>query len=163
MRGRPLTVDWQEDAAQLQALYRREANPHRRARLQTLWWLRQGHTLREAQRWSGVSYRALQRWVAAYRVGGLAQLLRQTPGHGAPGKAARLTPTQQRGLAEAASAGAFRTAQAARDWIQGEWGVAYTPQGVYSLLRRLGIRPKVPRPQAEKASPEAQAAWKKGG
>src|ERR671918_1122306 len=43
-----------------------------------------------------------------------------------------------------------------------EFGVTYRPKGIYGLLRRVGCRPKVPRPIHVKADPEAQEDWKKG-
>ena len=63
----------------------------------------------------------------------------------------------------AAATGVFATAGAVRDWIEAPWGVAYTVAGVYTLLQRLRIRLKTPRPRHTKADPQAQAAWKKGG
>ena len=85
------------------------------------------------------------------------------PGHGARGRAGRLTPGQQRALVERASEGTFRTYDEARRWVEQTYGVAYSYQGMYSALARLGVRPKVPRPLAAKADPAAQEAWKKGG
>ncbi len=47
--------------------------------------------------------------------------------------------------------------------MEAEYGVVYRPGGFYTTLQRLGVRPKVPRPVAEKADPQAQAAWRAGG
>ena len=66
-------------------------------------------------------------------------------------------------MVAAAATGVFRTGQAVRDWIEARFGVAYTVAGVYTLMERLGLRLKVPRPQHPQADPQAQAAWKKGG
>ena len=56
-----------------------------------------------------------------------------------------------------AATGVFTTAQTVRDWIEARFGVVYTRDSVYTLLPRLGIRFKVPRPRHTKAAPQAQA------
>ncbi len=162
-RGRPFEIGWQESAEELFEAYRQEKDIHRRTRLQALWKLRQGRTLGEVSRIVGVSYRTLRRWVAWYRSGGLAEVLSRTPGHRARGGTSYLTPEQEAQVKAQADAGTFRTAQEAAKWIEQQWGVRYKYGGIYGLFRHLELRKKVPRPQAEKASPEAQAAWKKGG
>ncbi len=63
----------------------------------------------------------------------------------------------------AAATGMFATAPVVRDWIEDRFGVAYTVGSLYTLLPRLGIRLKVPRPRHTQADPQAQTAWKKGG
>ncbi|MYA03722.1 MAG: winged helix-turn-helix domain-containing protein [Caldilineaceae bacterium SB0664_bin_22] len=50
-----------------------------------------------------------------------------------------------------------------RDWLAAEFGVVYRVGSLYTLLPRLGIRLKGPRPRHTQANPQAQAAWKKGG
>jgi len=65
-------------------------------------------------------------------------------------------------VAEAAK-GVFATAQAVRDWIEEQFGVAYTVGSLYTLLPRLEIRLTTPRPRHEKTDAQAQATWKKGG
>ena len=42
--------------------------------------------------------------------------------------------------------GVFAAAQSVRDWIEEQFGVAYTVGSLYTLLPRLGIRLKMPRP-----------------
>jgi transposase len=73
-----------------------------------------------------------------------------------------LSAAPQEAVKAQASAGAFRTAAQARRWIEQQYGVRDTATGIYPLLARLRMNPKRPRPHAEKASPEAQAAGKKG-
>jgi transposase len=79
------------------------------------------------------------------------------------GTRARLTPAQQAALVAAAATGRFRTAAEVVLWVQEVFGVGSTVSGMHHLLRRLHCKPKVPRPLAEHASLEEQAAWKKGG
>lgn len=161
-RGRPFEIEWEESAEELFAAYRQEKDLQRRTRLQALWLLRQGRLLEEVSQLVGVSYRTLQRWVAWYRSGGLTEVLARTPGHGARGGSCYLTAEQEAQVKAQADSGAFRTAQEAAQWIQQQWGTQYTYKGIYGLFRRLKLRKKVPRPQSERASAEAQAAWKKG-
>lgn len=162
-RGRPLVIEWQESVEELYEAYRREKDGPRRTRLQAMWQVSQGKSLAEVSALVGVGYRTLQRWVAWYRRGGLAEVLRRTPGHGAPGNPSYLTPAQEQAVKAQADAGAFRTAQEAAQWIAAQWGIHYTYRGIYGLFQRLDLRKKVPRPQAEQADPVAQEAWKKGG
>lgn len=161
--SRRVVVEWRESAAELYAQYTAERDVPRRQRLQALWLVRTGMRVGEASQIAGVGQRTLERWLGWYRQGGLAAVLRRLPGHGARGQPGRLTPEQRARLVERASAGGFRTYDEARQWVAAQFGVAYSYQGMYSVLARLGVHPKVPRPMAAKADPAAQAAWKRGG
>jgi transposase len=160
--GRPLVIEWREDAAELREAYRRERDAEVRPRLQALWLVREGRSLREVAALVGVHYVTLQRWVAWYRAGGLAEVRRHKNG-GRQGRAPFLAPGRVGAFAARARQGAFRTAEDARAWLRAELGVAYTRGGIYSLLARLGWKPKRPRPQAMTTSAEVQEAWKRGG
>ena len=46
--------------------------------------------------------------------------------------------------------------------MEQQFGVRYTEWGMRSLLHRLKISPKVPRPLAANADLAAQEAWEKG-
>jgi transposase len=109
-----------------------------------------------------VGQRSLERWLGWYREGGLQAVLHRVPGHGAQGQASRLTAAQQAQLLAEVASGRFHTYDEARSWIAQTFGVRYSYQGVYSVLARLEVHPKVPRPMAAKADPDTQAAWKKG-
>ena len=160
-RGRSLVIAWQDDAATLYARYRAETKPDLRPRWHALWLLRTGRTVREAARVLGVHERSVQQWVAWYRVGGLEAVAAHRKA--GKGSRARLSGEQQAALLAEAATGRFRTAAEAVVWVRETCGAVYTISGMHQLLRRLRCRPKVPRPLAEKASPEDQEAWKKGG
>jgi len=99
--------------------------------------------------------------VGWYRQGGLTALrAHRQAGKGQP---SFLTTDHQAQLREQAATGAFRTAAEAQQWLRAQFGVRYTAGGMYSLLGRLRIHPKVPRPVNPKADQVAQAAWKNGG
>lgn len=159
-RGRPLEIDWRDDAAALFERYRRETRPDLRPRWHALWLVRTGSTARGAARVLGMHERTVQQWVAWYRQGGAeAVAARRKAGKGSR---SRLTPEQRAALVAEAATGRFRTAAEAVTWVQDAFGAVYTLSGMHQLLRRLRCRPKVPRPLAEKADPQAQAAWKGG-
>lgn len=163
MAGVVAAVQWEESAEDLYERYCAARDVEKRKRLQALWRVRQGETEAEAARQAGVGRRTLVRWLSWYRRGGLDEVLRRVPGHGAEGKPCWLSAAQKEELGERCSQGEFRSAPEVRDWVEEQWGVCYGSGGMYTLLARLRIHPKVPRPQAEKADPQAQEAWKKGG
>ena len=163
MIGRPFQVDWRiEDTPDtLKGAYLAERDGTLRTRLHGLWLLRTGRKLRDVASVVGVHYRTVQAWVGWYRQGGIQEVLsHKMGGRGTP---RYLSEEQDRQLAEEVSTGRFRTAGEIRDWIESEYGVSYKPGGVYSLLKRLGCSPKVPRGLHEKADLDAQGSWKKGG
>jgi transposase len=161
--SRSVTVAWRETAEELGRRYRAERDVEQRKRLGALWLVRQEQGVAEAGRLVGVSERTVFRWLGWYRADGLDGVLRRVPGHGARGARHRLTAGQREALLERVGRGDFRTYEEARAWVQDIYGVAYRPGGFWSALHRLGVRPKVPRPVAEKADPAAREAWRQGG
>lgn len=163
MSGVIRSIRWAESAEDLYHRYRTARDTTQRKRLQTCWLVRRGESARAAAEQAGVGERTVVRWLGWYRQGGLGAVLRRVPGHGARGTPCWLSADQQRALVERASSGAFRTYAEAQQWVQQRWGVPYSYPGLYAVLARLGVHPKVPRPVAAKADPAVQAAWKKGG
>lgn len=160
--GQRLQIEWHETTEQLQLFYRWERNPYRKIRLQALWHLCCGKRLQDVVEITGVCYRTLQYWVAWYREGGLAEVLRRIPGQGS-GPAAKLTPIRRRALAAKVALGLFRTVWDAIQWVTDRWGIIYTYSGLHACLQRLHCAPKVPRPQSVKADPKRQRWWKEQG
>ena len=74
-----------------------------------------------------------------------------------------LNDKQQKALVARVALGDLRTVWDVMRWVKARWGVVYSYEGMRSLMKRHQLGLKVPRPQSEKASPETQAAWKKGG
>jgi transposase len=160
--SKPVCVEWAETAEELYGRFVQERDVRRRQRLQGLWLVRRGESITEAARLAGVGQRSLERWLGWYRQGGLATVLARVPGHGARGQPSRLSVEQQQALVAQAATGAFRTYDEARAWVREEFGVSYSYNGMFTLLARCDVHPKVPRPQAVKAAPAAQEAWKRG-
>jgi transposase len=161
--SKPVAVMWAETSAELEPRYRAERDVERRKRLGALWRVRAGDRVVDAGRLAGVGERTVFRWLGWYRSEGLDGVLRRVPGHGAVGQPHRLTAEQRGGVLARCARGEFRTFEEARAWVEAAYGVAYRPGGFHTALRRLGVRPKVPRPVAEKADPAAREAWKQGG
>ena len=161
--ARKTAIVWgvEDTAAALHAQYRAEPVAEVRTRLHALWRLRLGEGPTAVAAVVGVSRNAVQPWLRWYREGGRELVCgRRKGGHGSP---SYLTRDQQAQLVAEAAQGRFATAQAVRDWMEAQFGVVYTRGSVYTLLARLGIRLKTPRPYHPKADPQAQETWKKGG
>lgn len=161
--SKPVAVGWGETAEELEERYRAERAVGGRKRLQVLWRVRVGDAPAEAGHAAGVGTRTVERWLGWYRAGGLDEVLRRVPGHGTVGPARRLSAEQECILVAECAGGRFRTYDEARAWVAAEYGVAYRPSGFWTVLARLGVHPKVPRPVAEKADLAMQEAWKQGG
>lgn len=160
--ARKSQIEWQEDEQTLYKLYKGEKDHQNRIRLQILWLLRQGRTIKEVAPLMGVHYRTVQRCVSWYRQGGLAEVLsHRHGGHGGPGK--RLTPEQEAELKAKAEAGEIRTIWDGVDWAEQMYQVKYTYWGMRWVFARLQLKKKMPRSRSPKASAIEQEAWKKGG
>ena len=160
--ARSLSIVWHEEAAQLEALYKAEKESQRRTRLHALWLVRLGHTVQSVASLVSIHARTIQRWLAWYRQGGLAEVLgHRHGGHG--GRRARLSEAEENQLKTWAQAGQIGSIWDGVEWAQAHCGVGYTYWGMRKIFARLGLNKKVPRPCAPQASPADQDAWKKGG
>jgi transposase len=155
-------IPWQETARELYEQYCRERDVGQRKRLQALWLVRRGLREQEAAREAGIGKRTLARWLDWYRQGGLEEVRRRVPGQGGRGTPCGLSPAQQAALLAQSSLGIFHTYEEARQWVEQQFGVRDRWSGLYTLLARLSVHPRVPRPTAAKADPAVQEAWKKG-
>jgi len=158
--ARELQIDWHETEEELFRLYKQEKDSQNRTRLQALWLLRPGRTMKEVAGLVGVHYRTVQEWVAWYRKGGVVEVLQHRHGgHG--GQERRLSEEQEAELKAQAEAGELRRIQDGVEWPKAQ-GVDYTYWGMRNVFYRLGLKKKVPRQKAPQASAEEQEAWKKG-
>ena len=160
--GRPLEVDWTESASTLRERYRHCADHQDRTRLHALWLVRKGLAMREVAETVGVCYESVRRWTEWYRSGGLAGVLSRRHG-GSSGPERRLSKQQEKQLRGKAKRGELSTVWDGVAWAEDVAGVEYSYSGMRHVFERLELKKNVPRPQAPKADPEAQGAWKKGG
>ena len=162
-KGRPIQIEWQETAEELYQLYQAETTHLKiRQRLQFLWLVRTGYSLRKSCQIAGIGERSGQRYLHWYREGGVAEVQKRQHGGHAPRKG-YLTETQQAELSEYSKQGKIKTVWDAIGWVKNKYDVEYSYEGMRGVLKRLRLNKKVPRPQHEKSDENAQIAWKKGG
>jgi transposase len=162
MGGRRFVVAWQDDVNTFFGKYKKESNPRLRGRWQALWLLRDGKRLAEVAQIVGVHYRTVEEWVGWYRAGGLAEVAQhQVGGPRRQGKR-RLSDEQERLLSEKAARDGFPTIASAIGWTADTLKVELSLTQMRDVFKGLKLRKKVPRPVSDRASGEAQAAWKKG-
>jgi transposase len=114
---------------------RRQAQDRRiYQRLSAVLWSDAGRSREEIAELSGVSTRQVGDWLRIFRNKGLDELC--TPHYrGDPG---RLRPAQVERLRQEIAKGTFHNADQVRDWVQEQFGVAYSATGVKDLLHRIG-------------------------
>ena len=159
MRGKVAQIDWQDDETELKAAYLREADPHVKPRLHLLWLVRHGKQIKEAAALVGTHLRTGRQWIAWYRAGGLALVRRKKSG--GKGNPSRLSPEQQHVLLDYLGENGSATALEVCQWVVEQFGVVYSVKGMYTLLARLKVKKKVPRPMNAKADEAVQQAYKK--
>jgi transposase len=157
-------INWraEDTAAELEYRYQAERASELQPRWQALWLLRQGYPRQTVARFVGITPRTLRTWLAWYNNGGCAEVARHRLGAG-NGQECRLTDDQLGELAAWAAFGQLETYDEACKWVADTWQVHYSYDGMRSLLNRIGIYPRVPRPLAVQTDLAAQEAWKKGG
>jgi len=159
--GRSLQINWQEEASEFKQQYREEKHIQRRDRLFVLWHLRNGQSIKNVSKLTGINYRVIQRWIAWYRQGGLSEVLHRVTGHTSQGMPPYLTSRQQRALVARVALGDFRTVWDVMEWVKGRWGISYSYEGMRSILKPHKLGLKVPRPQSAKADVQLQETWQK--
>ena len=162
MHGRIVQIDWRDDEAVLKRLYLTEKNAVVKARLHLLWLVRSGKQVKEATEIVGCHARTAQQWLAWYREGSV-EAVRAKRGGNYKGVPSRLSSDQTEALIIQANKDGFESGFAIQDYIKQTFGVTYKLGGVYSLLKRLKVKKKVPRPMNVKADEAIQEACKKGG
>lgn len=162
MRAAPIRWREEDTVEALLARYRAERVLELRARWQALWLLRRGKSRAEVADVLGIDPRTLRDWITWYRQGGCAAVVGHREG-GRGGSMPRLTTQQLDEVRGCAVRGEFCTIAEAGEWVKQEFGVTYTYWGIRSVLDRLKIHPREPRPLAAEADLAVQEAWKKGG
>jgi transposase len=153
-------MDWTDDEASLKAAYLAEKRAEAKPRLHLLWLVCQGRQIKEAAKLVGVNVRTAQDWINWYRQGGKEAVIQHR--RGGYGQPRRLTPDQEAQIVEKAREDGFISAPDAARFVLEKFGVTYTASGMDTVLNRLKLRKKVPRPRKAKASEETQEGFKKG-
>jgi transposase len=151
----------EESVEELQKLEKRHRYTHLFHRVRMLVLLKSGEhsTVGEAVRALGYSRRQGQRWLSAYKEGGMEELL--TSRVDERGRAELVTDEAFSELEEAMKAGGIATVAQAHEFLRRR-GVRYShPESVGGLLRRRKVKLKTGRPRHEKTDREEQEAFKK--
>ena len=146
-----------EDLEVLRRRIRGETNAKQRDRYRAVLLALEGALTRQIQKALARSKNFVQRWVYAYRDGGLAAVRPKKP----PGVTPKLPRSQEAlFLARIEQAEQNLRGQDIRRILAEEFGAVYSLQGAYDLLHRLGFEPLRPRPSNPKKDPAAEASWR---
>ena len=152
------------DRDRLRALAASERNAKQRDRLRAVMLALDGELTQDIMDALGRSKNFVQRWVYAYRRGGVEAI--RPKKH--TGRKRRLTREQVDRLVERLDAGPTREDRVCtlrgediRGIIKETFNISYSLNGVYTLLHALGYSCLRPRPRHEKNDPAAMEEWKK--
>ena len=162
-KGRPITIEWHETEDDLYEVFATETEVKKRQKLQLLWLVRAGNSIRKSCRTVALNERTGQRYLQWYREGGIENVLDRQHGGNRGGQSSFLTQKQQAELKAEADAGKLKTVWEGIEWVKEKHKVKYSYEGMRGVYNRLQLRKKVPRKQHIKSDAQAQAAWKKRG
>lgn len=141
---------------------RKERNAKQRDRYRAVLLALEGQTAEDIMHTLDRSKNFVQRWVYAYRDGGIDAIAPRRQS-GRPRKLTELEEIQfrERMLAGPKPQDAVCSLRGkdALCILQSEFGVKYSLPGVFALLHRLGLSPLVPRPKHKKNDPEKMRQW----
>jgi transposase len=150
-----------ESPQELEKLEKRHRYTHLFCRVRMLRLLKSEEypTLAEAAESLGYSRRQAQRWFAAYKVGGMEEML--TSRVDERGRSELVSEEAFSELEETMKRGEIATVAQAHEFLV-ERGISYShPESVGGLLRRRKVKLKTGRPRHEKADEGEQEAFKK--
>ena len=151
-----------KDLQRLREISRKERNAKQRDRYRAVLLALEGQRTEAIMRLLDRSRNFVQRWVYAYRDGGIDAICprRQT------GRPRKLTELEEVQLRERMLAGprpedavCSLRGQDIRRIINIEFGVQYSLPAIYVLLHRLGLSSLQPRPRHKKNDPEKMRQW----
>ena len=145
------------DLAQLQKRVRREGNAKQRDRYRVVLLALEGLTEPQIRTRTARSRGFVQRWVYAYRDGGIPAITAKKP-TGQPPKLPREKELEFQRLME--QPGAPRRGRDIQHLLRSHFGVSYSLRGAVLLLHRLGYVPLKPRPVNPKKDPAAEEHWR---
>lgn len=161
-RSYRLKIEWQESEQELYERFQAEKEVRTKQRLQFLWLVRGGRTIRESSRLAGIQERVGQRYMKWYRNGGIAEVVGRKHGGSDRNQQGFLTEEQGNQLKVEADTGRIKTVWDGIEWVKEQFGIQFSYEGMRSVYKRLRLRKKVPRPQHIKSDPDEQEEWKKG-
>jgi transposase len=161
-----LTVREEGDLERLDALIAREKDAKQRDRLRAARLALDGKEALAIAATLGRSRRFVQEWAYAYRDGGAAAV-RPGKSSGRPTKLPRdkeqaFKARMLAGATEADGGVCSLRGVDAMKILEKEFGVRYTLDGVYDLLKRLRLSCLVPRPRHRKNDPRVMRQWLDG-
>jgi len=154
----------QDDLIELEQRICRQRDAQQRDRYRVVLLALQGEQTLAIQRATHRSRGFVQRWVYAYRDGGLAALVAKRRG----GSKARLSAGQAQQFIARIKAGPTETdggvctlrGKDAQRILRAEFGVAYSLNGAYQIMHRHGLACLKPRPRHRKHDAQGQQAWR---
>jgi transposase len=161
-----LTVRQEGDVERLDALIAREKDARQRDRLRAARLALDGKEALAIAATLGRSRRFVQEWAYAYRDGGT-DAIRPGKSSGRPTKLPRdkeqaFKARMLAGATEADGGVCSLRGVDAMKILEKEFGVRYTLDGVYDLLKRLRLSCLVPRPRHRKNDPQVMRQWLDG-
>jgi transposase len=151
-----------KDLEELRKRIRKERNAKQRDRYRAIQLALKGQTTEAIMHTLDRSKNFVQRWVYAYRDGGIDAIhpRRHT------GRPRKLTAHEESQLRDRILAGpklqdavCSLRGEDARRILREEFGVQYSLPGVYALLHRLGFSCLAPRPRHKKNDPKKMRQW----
>jgi transposase len=154
--AKPLNLGINSIQQQVECQYKSSHEKHDRERLLAVSMAYENNNLQFISSTIKRGTATIKRWIKAYREGGTKQLLKRSH----EGRKASLPQDIQLKLIEKLISGQYKTAKEIQTWLQTDCGVCLKLSAIYYWLRRLRASWKLPRPNHEKANPEAKESFK---